>query len=200
MEGKKSNILKWFLLLFFAIVLFFILYATEDKRYIKKCFHENGQTFESIIDIMSNYYEPSLKSVGYSLETNTVTKNYYEDENSKNEDTAVKIFGNSKTLKDNTGLSEKLNGLKNKYSKDSDGPVFSGVRSVYDEEGNMLVYFTVKSYNLKSDTKRRQLILIYSDENYSGHNSGLVFDKSGISDAPFYSNWYTWSEDIHLEV
>lgn len=61
----------------------------------------------------------------------------------------------------------------------------------------MLLYLVVKSEKNAND-KIRNYYLVYIDDEYNGHGSGLAIDFSEITAKPFHENWYYWSKDIQL--
>ena len=153
----------------------------KERTHVKKCYKNNQNTFDTLADTFSKFYDSSLKQVYYEYETDTITKCY--------EGNVISSDNNIDLIK------QSLSELQEKYQNDTSQKVFSYIKSYYDDSGNMLMYFKVKSERFKSgsDDKIRYHYLVYIDEAYHGNDSDLSIDMFEINTKPFSGNWYYYS-------
>lgn len=167
-------------------LLVVVITIDKDKAFVKNCYKNNQDIFESLVTTFSEYYEPSMKYVRYDYDTDIITKHYVAEEISSNNDVDL--------------LKKSLSELQQEYQDFSDYKVFSSVSSYYDGSGNMLMYFVVKNVtiNKEGEDKIRYFYLVYIDELYYGHGSDLSIDKFEINAEPFLGNWYYYSADTPI--
>ena len=184
---KILKITTSIVIVFFILLLIVIVAVNPDEVFVKRCYKNNDETFNSIASEFSKFYEPSLLSIRYDYSSNTIEKYYADKEISCDNDTDY--------------LKNSLYELQKEYNDFSDYNVFSSINSFYDDSGNMLMYFTVKNTKLDKGSNKgrnekiRHLYLVYIAESYQGHGSNLSIDKFGIITEPFSGNWYFYSAD-----
>lgn len=183
---KAFKISAMILLLCVIALLIAVITIHKDKTFVKKCYKNNQDIFDSLATTFSKCYEPSLKYIRYDYDTDTITTHYADKEISYDNDIDL--------------LKKSLNELQQEYQDVADYKVFSSVSSYYDDSGNMLMYFIVKNATINSgkEDKIRHFYLVYIDESYHGCGSDLSIDKFGINTEPFSDNWYYYSADTPI--
>lgn len=165
-----------------------IYYKIQVKGYYK----DNKETFQLFVDEFKKLYSNGVKSISYKDEYGFILKS--EDKQDKIESDSEKC----RTVAD--GLKK----LKDKYQQNSDLRVFTYVSACFDDNGNMLLYLSVKGSkpfrkSNDSDEYRTCWYLIYTDDDYRGSGSpfAIVFSisESGVTDKPFEDNWHIWRKD-----
>lgn len=182
----RKKLLIFFILLFIPIGLFSIGYIKSvylKNAYVETCYKDNAKAFDEIAAFFKQSFTESTSMIQYNQEEH-ILERYFEG---------------SSTYSDcsDEDIDTLLSRLRDEYQPDSEYKVFSFVRAVFDDSGNMLLHLVVKSEENTND-EIRNYYLVYADEEYNGHSSGLAIDFSEITEEPFHENWYYWSEDVQL--
>ena len=185
MKNKSGKIIGLIVCLILCTFISCSIYFSPYHQ-IERYYYGQKEQLNQIVQTFRNLYTDSVASVEYSLEEHSLIRN---GENTKD----IVDYNND-------NISSILEDLQNQYQSHSDySPVFDTVNAVYDNSGNMLLYLVAqrKAISKESNTSRFYY-LVYIDNGYSGHGSGLAIDKSDITRKPFSDNWYTWSKDVPL--
>lgn len=189
---KKYIIIALVLIVLVGVILFPVLRQAYNNSKVKNYYKNNKETFQLFVDEFKKLYSNGIKSISYTDEYGFILKS--EDKQEKIESDSEKC----RTVAD--GLKE----LKDKYQQNSDLPVFTYVAACFDDNGNMLLYLSVKGSEpfKKSndpDEYRSCYYLIYIDDDYRGSGSPFAIDsfisESGVREKPFEDNWYIWWQD-----
>ena len=189
---KKYIIIAVVLIVLVGVILFPVLRQAYNNSKVKNYYKNNKETFQLFVDEFKKLYSNGIKSISYTDEYGFILKS--EDKQDKIESDSEKC----RTVAD--GLKE----LKDKYQQNSDLPVFTYVAACFDDNGNMLLYLSVKGSEpfKKSnapDEYRSCYYLIYIDDDYRGSGSPFSIDsfisESGVREKPFEDNWYIWWQD-----
>ena len=186
---KKYIIIAVVLIVLVGVILFLVLRQAYNNSKVKNYYKNNKETFQLFVDEFKKLYSNGIKSISYTDEYGFILKS--EDKQDKIESDSEKC----RTVAD--GLKE----LKDKYQQNSDLPVFTYVAACFDDNGNMLLYLSVKGSEpfKKSndpDEYRSCYYLIYIDDDYRDSGSPFAFiRKSGVTQEPFEDNWYIWWQD-----
>ncbi len=189
---KKYIIIAVVLIVLVGVILFPVLRQAYNNSKVKNYYKNNKETFQLFVDEFKKLYSNGIKSISYTDEYGFILKS--EDKQDKIESDSEKC----RTVAD--GLKE----LKDKYQQNSDLPVFTYVAACFDDNGNMLLYLSVKGSEpfKKSndpDEYRSCYYLIYIDDDYRGSGSPFAIDsfisESGVREKPFEDNWYIWWQD-----
>ena len=186
---KKYIIIGTILIVLVGVILFPVLRQAYNNSKVKNYYKNNKETFQLFVDEFKKLYSNGIKSISYTDEYGFILKS--EDKQDKIESDSEKC----RTIAD--GLKE----LKDKYQQNSDLPVFTYVAACFDDNGNMLLYLSVKGSEpfKKSndpDEYRSCYYLIYIDDDYRDSGSPFAFiRKSGVTQEPFEDNWYIWWQD-----
>lgn len=186
MGRKALNALRVFILLIIPISIFSIGYIKNvylKNKYVEMCYKDNAQTFDEIVTFFKQNFTEPTSMVKYDQEEH-ILERYFEGD---------WIYSDCSVEDFDTAFSQ----LRDEYQQDSEYKVFSFIKAVYDDSGNMLLYLVVKSEKNAND-EIRNYYLVYIDDEYNGHSSGLAIDFSEITAKPFHENWYYWSNDIPL--
>ena len=180
---KKTLAISVVLLCATVLICIATITMHKEKTHVKNCYKNNQNTFDTLADTFSKLYASSLKQVYYEYDTDTIKKCY--EDNMITSDNDIDF------------IRESLSELQEKYQNDASHRAFSYIKSYYDDSGNMLMYFKVKSERFKrgSDDKIRYHYLVYIDEAYHGNDSDLSIDTFEINTEPFSGNWYYYSAD-----
>lgn len=189
---KKYIIIAVVLIVLAGVILFPVLRQAYNNSKVKNYYKNNKETFQLFVDEFKKLYSNGIKSISYTDEYGFILKS--EDKQDKIESDSEKC----RTVAD--GLKE----LKDKYQQNSDLPVFTYVAACFDDNGNMLLYLSVKGSEpfKKSndpDEYRSCYYLIYIDDDYRDSGSPFAIDsfisESGVREKPFEDNWYIWWQD-----
>lgn len=189
---KKYIIIAMVLIVLAGVILFPVLRQAYNNSKVKNYYKNNKETFQLFVDEFKKLYSNGIKSISYTDEYGFILKS--EDKQDKIESDSEKC----RTVAD--GLKE----LKDKYQQNSDLPVFTYAAACFDDNGNMLLYLSVKGTepfkkNNDSDEYRTCWYIIYIDEDYRGSGSPFAIDsfisESGVREKPFEDNWYIWWQD-----
>lgn len=191
---NKSKRIKLFLLIGICVVVSIIillpfLRQAYNNSQVKGYYKDNKDTFQSFVDEFKKLYSNDIRSISY-------TDKYGFILNSK--DNQDKIGSDSEQCR---AVAGGLKELRDKYQPNSDLPVFTYVAACFDDNGNMLLYLSVKGSEpfKKSndpDEYRSCYYLIYIDDDYRDSGSPFAFiRKSGVTQEPFEDNWYIWWQD-----
>lgn len=186
---KEYIIIAVVLIVLAGVILFPVLRQAYNNSKVKNYYKNNKETFQLFVDEFKKLYSNGIKSISYTDEYGFILKS--EDKQDKIESDSEKC----RTIAD--GLKE----LKDKYQQNSDLPVFTYVAACFDDNGNMLLYLSVKGSEpfKKSndpDEYRSCYYLIYIDDDYRDSGSPFAFiRKSGVTQEPFEDNWYIWWQD-----
>ena len=189
---KKYIIIAMVLIVLAGVILFPVLRQAYNNSKVKNYYKSNKETFQLFVDEFKKLYSNGIKSISYTDEYGFILKS--EDKQEKIESDSEKC----RTVAD--GLKE----LKDKYQQNSDLPVFTYAAACFDDNGNMLLYLSVKGTepfkkNNDSDEYRTCWYIIYIDEDYRGSGSPFAIDsfisESGVREKPFEDNWYIWWQD-----
>lgn len=177
------------LLPLFYLGISFYVDALKYKR-IENYYHENKESFNSIVEYYDKLYQENLYEVKYDCDNS-----YLECKLKYTNDSKETTYSFEEVDCTDERFLEELSKLREKYQRNCDYLVFSDIRAYYDNEGNMLLY--VQAYNEKISTdERRNYYLVYIEEGYNGNGSSLGIDSFGmVIREPFTDNWYTWSRD-----
>lgn len=165
-----------------------IYYKIQVKGYYK----DNKETFQLFVDEFKKLYSNGIKSISYTDKYGFLLNL---------DDKQDKIGTDSPICRT---VADGLKKLKDKYQQNSDLRVFTYVSACFDDNGNMLLYLSVKGSkpfrkSNDSDEYRTCWYLIYIDDDYKGSGSPFAIDsfisESGVREKPFEDNWHIWWQD-----
>ena len=193
MHNKSKRIKIILIIVICAIVSILLLFPFVRQAYnnskVKGYYKNNKETFQLFVDEFKKLYLNGIKSISYTDEHGFLLNS---------EDGQEKIERDSEKCR---AVADGLKELKDKYQQNSDLPVFTYAAACFDDNGNMLLYLSVKGTepfkkSNDSDEYRTCWYLIYIDDDYRDSGSPFAFiRKSGVTQEPFEDNWYIWWRD-----
>ena len=193
MNNKSKRIKIFLIVAVCAIVSILLLFPFVRQAYnnskVKGYYKNNKETFQLFVDEFKKLYSNGIKSISYTDEHGFLLNS---------EDGQEKIERDSEKCR---AVADGLKELKDKYQQNSDLLVFTYAAACFDDNGNMLLYLSVKGTepfkkSNDSDEYRTCWYLIYIDDDYRDSGSPFAFiRKSGVTQEPFEDNWYIWWRD-----
>ena len=200
-----------FIILFLLILILPIIWLATSHfaqlskfREIENYYYSNSEYFDEISLYFKSLYTENLFRATFNVAKDDDI-NKVEMEYKTENDYGESVFFSSEIDVSNEKFVIELLELQKMYQPNSEYPVFSFLRTYYDDKGNMLL--AVKAYSESKKKKKNieythdttDFYIVYIDEEYSANGSSLGIDNFGnIKCEPFYDKWYIWAESGDL--
>ena len=171
------------------VIIVLLIYGeiTEGPRFAKKCYTDNQEVFDYMVDYFKKKYDGGYH-IKYERDSNEICQidNNYLSEKCEDE-------------KINTGLTI----LKEKYKSYSDYDVFGVISVYYDMSGRMLMVIPVQCNRIKNASIDERCIhtryLLYFDEDYSDNERSLIpIDYIRENENPLSGRWFFYSGNCYI--
>lgn len=177
---KSIRILMVSISIVLSISIGVILYNYYPTNYIKNCYDDDKKKFVDVVNVLRELYSEEFLSVYIDSDGNL---NSQSRENNANR--VLPIDDRNKILFE----------LYEEYKTDFPNIVF--VKAYYDEQGNIMVKFSLYVRKLigkdNDSADKIMYYLVYHDSEYQLDEYMKLADKDGIND-----NWFIYSEKGYI--